>query len=418
MPWTGRTGEDAGVSSTIAAPKATRPVRGRVVAGVAGGLARNLRLPVWLVRTGFVILAFAGGIGIVLYAAFWAVLPLDAQGTDEETAAARSSDTARLLALAAIVVGIGLLLAALGVNLAGGAVIPVIVAVFGAALIWRQTDDEQRDAWSAAAGRAARQTAGTAAGAGRWRILIGIALVVLALVALLASRTGPAEAVQGLAVALLIIGGIALVVFPWIYRAWREASEQRRALIRSEERAEIAAHVHDSVLQTLTLIQRYSADPAEVTRLARTEERNLRSWLYAPTGDPDRTFAAALERDAATVESDYSASIDVVTVGDAALDGTLGALVAATREAMVNAAKHGGGQASVYAECRGDVAEVFVRDRGTGFDVDEIPLDRHGVRESVIGRMERNGGTATVRSLPTSGTEIHLRMPRTTEGPV
>ncbi len=300
-------------------------------------------------------------------------------------------------------------------NVATGAVIPVIVAVFGAALIWRQTDDEQRDAWGRAAGRAARQTAGSTAGAGRWRIVIGIGLVVLAMIALLASRTNPIEAVRGLAVALLIIGGIALVAFPWMYRAWREASEQRRALIRSEERAEIAAHVHDSVLQTLTLIQRFSGDPAEVTRLARTEERNLRSWLYAPTGDPDRTFAAALERDAASVESDYSASIDVVTVGDAALDGALGALVAATREAMVNAAKHGGGQASVYAECREDVAEVFVRDRGTGFDFEAIPADRLGVRESVIGRMERNGGTATVRSTPTAGTEVHLRMPRSTE---
>ena len=403
------------MSATIVVPKATRPVRGRAVAGVAAGLAQNLRLPVWLVRTAFVILAFAGGIGIVLYAAFWAVLPLDAHGTDEETASARSSDTARLLALAAIVVGIGLLLAALGVNLAGGAVIPVIIAVFGAALIWRQTDDEQRDAWSAAAGRAARHTAGTAAGAGRWRILTGIALVVLALVALLASRTSPAEAVQGLAVAFLLLGGVALVAFPWIYRAWREASEQRRALIRSEERAEIAAHVHDSVLQTLTLVQRYSDDPAEVSRLARTEERNLRSWLYAPTGDPDRTFAAAVERDAGSVESDYDASIDVVTVGDAVLDAGLGALVAAAREAMVNAAKHGGGQVSVYAEVADAQAEVFVRDRGPGFELSEVPDDRHGVRESLIGRMERNGGTAVIRSTPERGTEVRLAMPRSGE---
>jgi signal transduction histidine kinase len=403
------------VSIAYEAPRATRPVRGRLVAGVAAGLAQHLRLPVWIVRIGFVVLALAGGIGIVLYAAFWAVLPLDTSGTDADPSAARSADTARLLALAALVVGVGLLLAALGVTFASGAVIPVIVAVFGAALIWRQTDDEQRDAWSRAAGRAARQTAGTTADAGRWRIVIGISLVALAIIALLGSRTSPLEAVQGLAVAMLILGGIALVLFPWMYRAWRESSEQRRALIRSEERAEIAAHVHDSVLQTLTLIQRFSTDPAEVVRLARTEERNLRSWLYAPTGDPDRTFAAALEREAASIEADYSASIDVVTVGDAALNGSLGALVAASREAMVNAAKHGGAQASVYAECREDVAEVFIRDRGSGFDLEAIPEDRLGVRESVIGRMERNGGTATLRSTPTSGTEVHLRMPRATE---
>jgi signal transduction histidine kinase len=395
---------------TIPAPKATRPVRGRWVAGVAAGLAQHLRVPLWMVRVAFVLLALSGGIGIVLYVAFWAVLPLDAAG--EDAPAARSSDTARLLALGAVVVGLGLLLTALGLGVLGGTVAPLIVAVFGAALIWRQTDEEQRDEWSAVASRAARQTAGTAASTGRWRILIGVALVLLALVALVASRTNPAEAVQGLAVALLLLGGVGLVAFPWIYRAWREQSEQRRALIRSEERAEIAAHVHDSVLQTLTLIQRYSDDPHAVTRLARTEERQLRSWLYAPTGDPDRTFAAALERDAAAIEVDYSAAIDVVAVGDAALDAPLAAVVAAAREAMVNGAKHGGGQVSVYAECRDDLAEVFVRDRGEGFDIAAVPEDRHGVRESVIGRMERHGGTATLKSVAGTGTEVHLRMPR------
>ena len=402
------------MSTAVAPPRAVRPLRGRVVAGVARGLAQHLRLPVWLVRLAFVILAFAGGIGIVLYAALWAVLPLDVQGTDVDPESARSSDTARLLALAAIVVGFGLLLAALGVDVASGAVLPVIVAVFGAALVWRQTDDEQRDAWSQAAGRAAERTAGTAAQAGRWRIGIGVSLVALAVVALVATRTTPVQAAQGLAVALLIVGGVALVVFPWLYRAWREQLAQRRALIRSEERAEIAAHVHDSVLQTLTLIQRFSDDPAEVTRLARTEERNLRAWLYAPVGDPDRTLAAAIERDAATVEADYSATVEVVSVGDAPLDASLGALVAAVREAMVNAARHGGGQVSVYVECRADVVEVYVRDRGEGFALDAIPDDRHGVRESIMGRMERNGGSAQLRV--GQGTEVHLRMPRVPEG--
>jgi signal transduction histidine kinase/phage shock protein PspC (stress-responsive transcriptional regulator) len=401
------------MSTAVAPPRAVRPLSGRVVAGVARGLAQHLRVPVWLVRVGFVVLAFAGGIGIVLYAALWAVLPLDVHGTDVDPESARSSDTARLLALAAIVVGVGLLLAALGVDVASGAVLPIIVAVFGAALVWRQTDDEQRDAWSQAAGRAAERTAGTAAQAGRWRIGIGVALVMLAVVALVATRTTPAQAAQGLAVALLIVGGIALVVFPWLYRTWRDQATQRRALIRSEERAEIAAHVHDSVLQTLTLIQRFSDDPAEVTRLARTEERNLRAWLYAPAGDPDRTVAAAIARDAAAVESDYAATVEVVSVGDAPLDPSLGALVAAAREAMVNAARHGGGQVSVYVECRDDVIEAYVRDRGAGFDVAAVPDDRHGVRESIMGRMERNGGSAQIRV--SQGTEVHLSMPRVTE---
>ncbi len=413
-------GDDRVVTVTTAPPRATRPVSGRVVAGVCRGLSENLHLPVWVVRTVFVILALTGGIGLVLYAAFWAVLPLSpglvADGdlaAEDDFEGARSADFTRLLALAAVAVGVVLLLAALGVNIISGSVVPIILAIVGAALVWQQADDDQRSTWSATAARAARQTAGTTANAGRWRIVVGIALVALGVIGLLVSRTGPAAAVQALATALLLLLGVGLVAFPWTYRRWREQNEQRHALIRSEERAEIAAHVHDSVLQTLTLIQRNAADPKEVQRLARTEERALRSWLYAPTGDPDRTFAAALQRDATQVEAAYSATMEVVTVGDATLDAPLGALLAATREVMVNAARHGGGAASVYAEVHDDSAEVFVRDRGQGFDPAAVPDDRHGLRESVIGRMERNGGSAEVVSTVGAGTEIRLRVNRT-----
>jgi signal transduction histidine kinase len=394
----------------IVAERATRPTKGRIVAGVCRGLAEHLGLPVWIVRTGFVVLALTGGIGLVLYAAFWAVLPLAAD--DEDADQAQAADFTRLLALAAVVVGVALLLAALGVDLVGGSVAPIIVALAGAALVWQQADDDRRATWSATAARAARQTAGTTARAGRWRVVAGVGLVLLGVMGLLVSRTGPAAAVQSLATALLLLTGVALVCFPWVYGRWRDQNEQRHALIRSEERAEIAAHVHDSVLQTLTLIQRNASDPREVQRLARAEERALRSWLYAPTGDPDRTFAAALQRDATEVEAAYSATLDVVTVGDAALDARLGALLSATREAMVNAARHGGGAASVYAEVGDDVAEVFIRDRGPGFDPGGVPADRHGLRESVIGRMDRNGGRADVASTVGAGTEIRLRIPR------
>ena len=345
----------------------------------------------------FVILAFASGIGVVLYAAFWAVLPLSTEDPDVDPSAARSADTTRLLALAAVAIGVALLMTAAGVNIVGGAIVPIILAVVGAALIWRQADEEQRDSWSAAASRAARTTAGTTAGAGRWRIAIGIGLVVLGLVALLASRTGPAEALQALATALLLIGGVAVVVFPWVYRRFREQGEQRRALIRSEERAEIAAHVHDSVLQTLTLIQRNADDPAEVARLARTEERALRSWLYTPTGDPDRTFAAAIQRDAADVETTYGATIDVVVVGDASIDARVAALLAAAREAMVNAARHGGGQVSVYAEAADDsCGGVRARPRpGLRPDIRPgRPARTAGVRRRPHGAQRGNGDRA------------------------
>ena len=395
-------GDDRGVSIPVAPPRATRTTSGRVVAGVARGLAQHLRLPVWLVRVAFVILAFAGGVGLVLYAAFWAVLPLapGEPGRKGDEDASRGADLTRLLALAAVVIGVFLLLAALGVDFVGGAVVPIVIALVGAALVWQQADDDQRAEWSATAARAA----GSTAQARSWRIVVGIGLVLLGLTGILVSRTGPAAALQALATAVLLIGGVGLVVFPWLYRRWREQGEQRRALIRSEERADIAAHVHDSVLQTLTLIQRNASDPREVTRLARVEERALRSWLYAPEGDPARTFAARLQRDAAEVESAYSATLEVVTVGDAPIDPSLSALLAATREAMVNAARHGGGAAAVYAEVTDNAAEVFVRDRGPGFDPEGVPEDRHGLRESVLGRMERAGGTAKVVSTVGAGT--------------
>ena len=400
--------------------RATRPGRGRVVGGVARGLADHLGLPVWLVRVAFVVLALAGGIGLVLYAAFWAVLPLARDEDDDAAAdsdAARGTDLTRLLALAALVLGVGLLLLAFGVDALGGAVVPVVVALVGAALVWQQADADQRSEWSATAARAARQTAGSTAQAGRWRGVAGVGLVGLGLIGGLVSRSGPAAAAQALATAVLLVGGAALVVFPWVYRRWREQAEQRRALIRSEERADIAAHVHDSVLQTLTLIQRSAADPREVTRLARTEERALRSWLYAPEGDPTRTFAARLQRDAADVESAYGATLEVVTVGDAPIDASVSALLAATREAMVNAARHGGGSASVYAEVGSDDVEVFVRDRGLGFDPASVPADRHGLRESVVGRMERAGGSADVKSTSGTGTEVRLRIARDAGAP-
>lgn len=408
------------MSTTTGSPdtrRATRPTRGRVVAGVARGLADHLGLPVWLMRVVFVVLALAGGTGLALYAAFWAVLPLD-PGADDDAADGDTSraDVTRLLALAAVVVGAVLLLTVSGVVSPGGVLVPAVVAVAGAGLIWQQADDGQRRRWSSSARRAAAQTAGSGTSAGRWRVAAGVGLVLLGLVGILVARTGPVAALQALATALLLLGGLGLVLFPWGYRRWREAQEERRALIRSEERAEVAAQVHDSVLQTLTLIQRHASDPHEVVRLARTEERALRSWLYAPVGDPARTFAARLQADAAQVESAYAATLDVVTVGDAPIDPGLGAMLAAAREAMLNAARHGGGTASVYAEVDADAAEVFVRDRGPGFDPGAVPDDRHGLRDSVVGRMERNGGTAVVRSTPGEGTEVRLRMPRTPEG--
>ena len=390
-------------------PRAMRASTGRVVAGVARGLADHLGVSVQWVRIGFIVLTLFGGIGLALYAALWAVLPL--APSDEDPSSSRTTDLTRVLALGAVLIGIVLFLAAAGVGFAMGALLPIAIAIIGAALIWQQSDDDQRAEWSATAVRAARTTAGASSRARMLRLTVGTALVVLGLLGILIGRTSLSQAGQALGTAVLLVAGISIVAFPWIQRLWRSQDEQRRALIRSEERADIAAHVHDSVLQTLTLIQRSAQDPREVNRLARAEERALRSWLYAPTGDPTRTFAARLQRDAAEIEETYAATFEVVVVGDAPIDPSLTNVLAAAREAMINAAQHGGGSASVFAEFSEDAVELYVRDRGPGFDPSAVTPDRHGLRESIIGRVERAGGTTTVTSAIGDGTEILLRMP-------
>ena len=224
---------------------------------------------------------------------------------------------------------------------------------------------------------------------------------------------------------VLTLVGVAIITVPWWIRLVRDLGDERRERIRERERAEIAAHLHDSVLQTLALIQRQSGDSREVQRLARSQERELRTWLYGPTGyasppapgpagaaDPQITFAAALAAAAGEVEDTYAVAVAPVVVGDIPMDQDLAALVAAAREAMVNAAKHAGvDEVSVYAEVEDGTAAVFVRDRGNGFDPESVGADRRGLAQSIRGRMDRHGGTATVRSRHGEGTEVELTMP-------
>jgi signal transduction histidine kinase len=198
-------------------------------------------------------------------------------------------------------------------------------------------------------------------------------------------------------------------------RMARDLTAERSARIREQERAEVAAHVHDSVLHTLTLIQRHVDDPREVARLARSQERELRGWLYRPVRTTAETMTSALERVAAEVEDAHGVTVETVVVGDCPLDESLAAVRDAAREALVNAAKYAPDSAiSLYAEVEPGQVTVFVRDRGPGFDVDAVPDDRLGLRESVVGRMARHGGTAVVRSVIGDGTEVQLGMPRTT----
>jgi signal transduction histidine kinase len=307
-----------------------------------------------------------------------------------------------------------LLVRQLGLWLGDAFVWPVLAAAVGVAIIWRQADESQRARWAASARaplteRPARVVA--------VRVAAGVVLVTAGVVWLLISQDGLRAATRGLLAVLVAVVGLALITGPWWWRLARDLSDERRARVRAQERAELAAHIHDSVLQTLALIQAKAGQPREVQRLARAQERELRSWLFArpqPDGAGDATLARSVEAAAAEVEDLHATSIDVVAVGDAPLDDRLAAVVAAAREAMVNAAKFAGvEQVQVFVEVEGDRVTVFVRDRGVGFDPASVDTDRRGISESIVGRMARHGGAAVVRSSPGQGTEVELNMTRT-----
>ncbi|MFG2002600.1 PspC domain-containing protein [Spirillospora sp. NPDC048911] len=396
-------------------PVAGRLVRrgdGRLVAGVCRGLAAHLGVDVLFVRSAFVLLTMASGLGVAAYAAFWVLVPSDRHDTAEdaldepgvESAAVkprRRRDWGQLLAYTAVAVGLSMVNLSTGLRQA--ALWPFIAGGIGAAILWQQADRDQRQRWVGLTRIPLRQM---------WlRSVLGLILVIGGIAGVVAQRVEPAQASSVLIATLVILTGVAVIVTPWVVRLWQDLDAERHERIRSQERAELAAHVHDSVLHTLTLIQRNAADPREVQRLARSQERTLRSWLYQPKADPDQTFAAAVREIAGEVEDDHGVPIEVVCVGDTTLDERLGSALQAAREAMVNAAKYAEAPSvSVYAEVEGNEVAIFVRDRGKGFDPDAIPADRMGVRGSIIGRMERNGGKATVRTAPGEGTEVRLEI--------
>lgn len=380
--------------ASVPSHRAFRDPRGRWVAGVCTGIAKNLNAPLPLVRLTFLILTLANGLGVLAYLAFWAVLP-----QRREDPRSRESDFLRLVLFGLVVVSLAVLAYAWGWSDFRTFVAPLLVLGVGTAMLWQQ--------WDAGGGRVA---GGPGEGIVRWlRPALGIALVGAAAVALVIGEVGWIQGLRAIAVMLLFAGGAALIALPWLLGVFRDLATERRDRLHDHVRADLAVQVHDSVLQTLTLIQANADDSAAVTRLARTEERRLRSWLYAPVGDEHATLAAALAHAAAEVESDHSAAIDVVQVGEAPMTERMEAVVAAAREAMVNAAKHTGANpaVSVYCEVADGQVEVFVRDRGPGFDPAAVPVDRHGVRESIIARMQRIGGNAEVTTSD-RGTEVRL----------
>jgi signal transduction histidine kinase len=387
---------------------------GQVVAGVASGLGARLGVDPILIRIGFAVLAFAGGAGVLLYGVLWAAIPLEG----ESGVRLRRPATAQQgVALGLILLGVLLLLRAVGLWFGDALVGPIVVAAVGSAVLWARSDDEQRASWSRISGRVPagaleRAAAGPVSPA---RVVIGTLLVAGAGIGFIAANDALVAAGDLVLAVIAAVAGIALLFGPWLWRLIDQLGAERRERVRQEERAELAAHLHDSVLQTLAMIQRSSDQPRRMVALARSQERELRGWLYggAATTGPATTVVERATHIAEEIETTHEVSVELVTVGDGSLDDQLHALLAATREASINAARHAGvDHLDVYLEVGPDEALAFVRDRGRGFDPDAVPDDRHGIRGSIVDRIERHGGTATISSAPGEGTEIELCVPR------
>ncbi len=345
----------------------------RVIAGVCAGIAQTLAVDATLVRLIFALLALAGGAGILLYLALWAF-----------AGRRRRPWLAVLLALAALAA----LLSAIG--LSDRSVVGIALISGGLAVAWRRGGGIRPDAPLSYA---------------------GILLAAIGAVALLSGSPSSTALLAPGAVA----GGLLLIAGPWVWRLALDRDAERTARIRTEERSDVAARVHDSVLQTLALIQRHAGEPRRVASLARREERELRGWLYndQPFGDENASLVAALSAAAGDIEELHGVRVELASAGDCPIDGAVGAVVLAAREAMTNAAKFAAvDEIDVYAEVTDESVSVFVRDRGKGFDRASVPLGRRGLVDSIEGRLERVGGTAAIVTTQGAGTEVELRLAR------
>nr|WP_243795495.1 ATP-binding protein [Saccharopolyspora gloriosae] len=408
-------------------PKLYRRRGGRLVSGVCGGIADHLGVSVLSVRATFAVLAAFGGAGVFAYGLLWVLVPQSAGAEPPVT------DRERQQGLGLIILGLGLavavgLLGILPAWLTG----PLGVALVGAAVVWREADESQRRRWRE--GARSGMTGAVLGGGGRAalvRIISGAALVVIGAVVFLAGNATVSDLQFAMLSTITALIGAAVLTVPWWMRLMRDLDVERAGRVRSQERAEIAAHLHDSVLQTLALIQKQAGSEREVRRLARGQERELRTWLYGPDGygradgeqeprtqpgeKPPQTLSAQLTRACGEVEDAFAITVQQVVVGDCELDEPLTAALAAAREAVVNAAKHAGvSEVSVYAEVEPEQVSIFVRDRGAGFDPEQVSGDRHGLADSIKGRMERNGGSVRIKTSPGSGTEVQMDMPRKT----
>ncbi len=385
-----------------------------MLGGVAGGIGRHLGVDSNIVRAGFIGLSFALGFGVIVYLLTWLLAPLEPATADVERQARRIRMPTRsqMFGIGLVAAGLLVLLWISGLWFGGDLGWPVVLAAIGFAILWARSGDEGRARWTLS-------SLGTPLGSvvtgevSLPRLAIGSILILAGMGVFLAANTSLAAAGNMLLAMIVAVGGAALLAGPWVWSMGRELVEERSSRVRSEARAEMAAHLHDSVLQTLALIQRAKA-PREMASLARTQERELRAWLYGRAPDlAGVQLRDAIDSMAGRIERQHQVSVEAVVVGDAELDDRLRGLVNACAEAVANAARHSGSTSiSVYVEVEEDVVSAFVRDQGSGFDPDLVPADRRGIADSIIGRMERRGGSAHVHSRPGGGTEVVIQLPR------
>jgi signal transduction histidine kinase len=395
----------AQVDARQRAPRLERSRRDRWFAGVAGGIAHHIGVQSTIVRIAFVVLTFAAGFGLVVYVLTWLLAPLEAEDDGAEAPPRRIHlpSPGRALGIGFVIVGVLALLWLAGLWFQGNFVWPVVLAAIGFAVLWARGEG--------ARGRWSLESLGTPLSLTRFAI--GAVLILAGMAVFLAASTS-LEAVGNVLLAMIVaLGGATLLAGPWIWGMGRQLVEERSSRVRSEERAEMAAHLHDSVLQTLALIQR-SKTQREMASLARTQERELRAWLYGRAPElAGVRLRDAIDSMAGRIERQHLVNVEAVVVGDLEMDERLRGLVNACAEAVANAAVHSGTtEISVYVEVEKEVVNAFVRDQGTGFDPAVVPADRRGIADSIVGRMERHGGTASVISRPGGGTEVVLKLPR------
>ncbi len=375
----------------------SRRQEGRVIAGVAGGIADRIGVVDLYIRAGFLVLALIWGIGVIVYLVLWAAT-LDR--THDSQPGLHHSEQRKVGYLLMFAGGL-LALRTIGVWSSDQLVWPGAAVIVGVAFLMDRRDIDPRSAILA--------VFDPNSGRYRSRAVIGILLLVVGL-SILGAAAVPA--VETVLLAVVVTGvGMAVLFGPWVWRLVADLGAERSKRIREEERADMAAHLHDSVLQTLALIQR-TDDPRRVVTLARVQERELRRWLYdSYLADGQELLSRVLQKEADRIENTFDVPVELVTVGDRPVDDHIRAMVAAAGEALTNAARHSSAdKISVYSEVTEGSADVWVSDLGRGFDTCQVGADRRGISESIVGRMQSHGGTAVVASVPGEGTEVHLQL--------